>query len=91
MFVLCFLTFLFLYFIVSTFSISVIYIFRSIIGTRRCKVALVLIQRGIPLPPGEDPLAAERAGILCQACDIPAKYLLALPSHADHLHGYTRR
>ncbi|KAK2725927.1 hypothetical protein QYM36_000414, partial [Artemia franciscana] len=64
---------------------------KSIIGTRRCKVALVLIQRGIPLPPGEDPLAAERAGILCQACDIPAKYLLALPSHADHLHGYTRR
>ncbi|XP_034951307.1 trafficking protein particle complex subunit 11 [Chelonus insularis] len=58
---------------------------------RNTKIAVVLIQRGIPPPPGsEDMLATERATALCTACELPAKSLYVLP-HGDHLVGYILR
>nr|XP_002733772.1 PREDICTED: trafficking protein particle complex subunit 11-like [Saccoglossus kowalevskii] len=57
---------------------------------RGTKVAVVLIQKNSPLPPGEDMVAAERAAALCSACDLSAKSLFVLP-HSDHLFGYTIR
>lgn len=53
-------------------------------------MAVVLIQKNAPLPPGEDVIAAERAASLCSACDLSAKQLYVLP-HTDHLIGYTIR
>ncbi|KAK2574270.1 Trafficking protein particle complex subunit 11 [Acropora cervicornis] len=54
------------------------------------KVAVVLIQKNAPLPPGDDLQALERAATLCSACDLSAKSLFVLP-HTDHLIGYTIR
>ena len=53
-------------------------------------MAVVLIQKNAPLPPGEDVVAAERAAALCSACDLSAKHLYVLPQ-TDHLIGYTIR
>ena len=61
----------------------------SLLG-RSTRVAVVLIQKNAPLPPGEDVVAAERAASLCSACDLSAKSLFVLP-HTDHLLGYTIR
>ncbi|BFZ15043.1 hypothetical protein BsWGS_18082 [Bradybaena similaris] len=61
----------------------------SLLG-RNTKIAVVLIQKNAPLPPGEDLMAAERAVSLCSSCDISAKSLYVLP-HTDHLIGYTMR
>ncbi|XP_077995405.1 trafficking protein particle complex subunit 11-like [Glandiceps talaboti] len=63
---------------------------RSSLSGRGTKVAVVLIQKNAPLPPGEDMVAAERAAALCSACDLSAKSLFVLP-HTDHLFGYTIR
>lgn len=57
---------------------------------RATKVAVVLIQKSTPLPPGEDMVAAERAAALCSACDLSSKSLFVLP-HSDHLLGYIVR
>ncbi|CAG5129381.1 unnamed protein product, partial [Candidula unifasciata] len=57
---------------------------------RNTKIAVVLIQKNAPLPPGEDLMAAEKAVSLCSSCDISAKSLYVLP-HTDHLIGYTMR
>ncbi|KAK2173143.1 hypothetical protein NP493_899g00027 [Ridgeia piscesae] len=61
----------------------------SLLG-RSTRVAVVLIQKNTPLPPGEDVIAAERAASLCSACELSAKSLFVLPL-ADHLLGYTIR
>ena len=63
---------------------------RNSLQGRGTKVAVVLIQKNAPLPPGEDVVAAERAASLCSACDLSAKHLYVLPQ-TDHLIGYTIR
>lgn len=65
-------------------------IVRNSLQGRSTKVAVVLIQKNAPLPPGEDVIAAERAASLCSACDLSPKQLYVLP-HTDHLIGYTIR
>ena len=65
-------------------------IVRNSLQGRTTKVAVVLIQKNAPLPPGEDVIAAERAASLCSSCDLSAKQLYVLP-HTDHLIGYTIR
>ncbi|KAM7429463.1 Trafficking protein particle complex subunit 11 [Porites harrisoni] len=63
---------------------------RSSLQDQNTKVAVVLIQKNAPLPPGDDMQALERAATLCSACDLSAKSLFVLP-HTDHLIGYTIR
>lgn len=64
---------------------------RTSLEGRSTKIAVVLVQRSAPPPPGsEDAMATERATALCAACELPAKSLYVLP-HGDHLLGYTSR
>ncbi|XP_022103870.1 trafficking protein particle complex subunit 11-like [Acanthaster planci] len=63
---------------------------RTSLHGRGTRVAVVLIQKNAPLPPGEDVIAAERAAALCAACELSAKSLFVLPC-VDHLLGYTIR
>ncbi|CAF95410.1 unnamed protein product, partial [Tetraodon nigroviridis] len=63
---------------------------RTSLQGRNTKVAVVLIQKKTPLPPGEDLMASERAAALCNACDLSGKSLFVLP-HTDHLVGYIIR
>ncbi|XP_035690979.1 trafficking protein particle complex subunit 11-like isoform X2 [Branchiostoma floridae] len=63
---------------------------RASLQGRSTRVAVVLIQKNAPLPPGEDMVAAERAAALCSACELSAKSLFVLP-HTDHLLGYIIR
>uniref|UniRef100_A0AAX7VBC0 Trafficking protein particle complex subunit 11 domain-containing protein n=1 Tax=Astatotilapia calliptera TaxID=8154 RepID=A0AAX7VBC0_ASTCA len=65
-------------------------IVRTSLQGRNTKVAVVLIQKKTPLPPGEDLVASERAQALCHACDLSGKSLFVLP-HTDHLVGYIIR
>ncbi|CAL8358618.1 unnamed protein product [Merluccius merluccius] len=65
-------------------------IVRTSLQGRNTKVAVVLIQKKTPLPPGEDLVASERASSLCNACDLSGKSLFVLP-HTDHLVGYIIR
>uniref|UniRef100_A0A6I8T2N3 Trafficking protein particle complex subunit 11 n=1 Tax=Xenopus tropicalis TaxID=8364 RepID=A0A6I8T2N3_XENTR len=65
-------------------------IVRQSLQGRNTKVAVVLIQKKTPLPPGEDMIASERAAALCNACDLSGKSLFVLP-HTDHLVGYIIR
>ncbi|XP_029515287.1 trafficking protein particle complex subunit 11 [Oncorhynchus nerka] len=65
-------------------------IVRTSLQGRNTKVAVVLIQKKTPLPPGEDLVASERAASLCNACDLSGKSLFVLP-HTDHLVGYIIR
>ncbi|XP_043918491.1 trafficking protein particle complex subunit 11 [Protopterus annectens] len=65
-------------------------IVRQSLQGRNTKVAVVLIQKKTPLPPGEDIIASERAAALCTACDLSGKLLFVLP-HTDHLVGYIIR
>lgn len=65
-------------------------IVRTSLQGRNMKVAVVLIQKKTPLPPGEDLVASERASALCGACDLSGKSLFVLP-HTDHLVGYIIR
>ncbi|XP_028315223.1 trafficking protein particle complex subunit 11 [Gouania willdenowi] len=65
-------------------------IVRTSLQGRNTKVAVVLIQKKTPLPPGEDLVASERASTLCNACDLSGKSLFVLP-HTDHLVGYIIR
>lgn len=65
-------------------------IVRQSLQGRNTKVAVVLIQKKTPLPPGEDVIASERASTLCSACDLSGKSLFVLP-HTDHLVGYIIR
>uniref|UniRef100_W5N8E9 Trafficking protein particle complex subunit 11 n=1 Tax=Lepisosteus oculatus TaxID=7918 RepID=W5N8E9_LEPOC len=65
-------------------------IVRTSLQGRNTKVAVVLIQKKTPLPPGEDLIASERAAALCNACDLSGKSLFVLP-HTDHLVGYIIR
>ncbi|XP_068181246.1 trafficking protein particle complex subunit 11 [Antennarius striatus] len=65
-------------------------IVRTSLQSRNTKVAVVLIQKKTPLPPGEDMVASERAATLCNACDLSGKSLFVLP-HTDHLVGYIIR
>uniref|UniRef100_A0A8C4RKL2 Trafficking protein particle complex subunit 11 n=1 Tax=Erpetoichthys calabaricus TaxID=27687 RepID=A0A8C4RKL2_ERPCA len=65
-------------------------IVRTSLQGRNTKVAVVLIQKKTPLPPGEDVVASERAAALCNACDLSGKSLFVLP-HTDHLVGYIIR
>ncbi|KAI4476951.1 hypothetical protein M0804_013131 [Polistes exclamans] len=64
---------------------------RAALEGRSTKVALVLIQCGVPPPPdSEDIVATERATALCGACELPPNLLYVLP-HGDHLSGYISR
>lgn len=63
---------------------------RAALSGRNTKVAVVLIQRNSPLPPGEDVFATERATALCSACELTPKMLYVFP-HTDHLFGYAIR
>uniref|UniRef100_UPI00358EE0D2 trafficking protein particle complex subunit 11 n=1 Tax=Myxine glutinosa TaxID=7769 RepID=UPI00358EE0D2 len=65
-------------------------IVRQSLQGRGTKVAVVLIQKKAPLPPGEDLVASERASTLCAACELSAKALFVLP-HTDHIVGYIIR
>ena len=64
--------------------------YRNSLHGRGTKIAVVLIQKNAPLPPGEDVVAAERAASLCSSCELSAKNLYVLPQ-TDHLIGYTIR
>uniref|UniRef100_A0A8C5L7B6 Trafficking protein particle complex subunit 11 n=1 Tax=Jaculus jaculus TaxID=51337 RepID=A0A8C5L7B6_JACJA len=59
-------------------------IVRQSLQGRNTKVAVVLIQKKTPLPPGEDVIASERAAALCNVCELSGKSLFVLP-HTDHL------
>ncbi|MEQ2173252.1 Trafficking protein particle complex subunit 11 [Goodea atripinnis] len=63
---------------------------RTSLQGRNTKVAVVLIQKKTPLPPGEDLVASEKASALCGSCDLSGKSLFVLP-HTDHLVGYIIR
>ncbi|CAD5123244.1 DgyrCDS11600 [Dimorphilus gyrociliatus] len=63
---------------------------RNSLTGRTTKVAVVLIQKNAPLPPGDDVVAADRAAALCNACELSSKSLFVLP-HSDQLLGYTIR
>ncbi|XP_071790310.1 trafficking protein particle complex subunit 11-like [Asterias amurensis] len=63
---------------------------RTSLHGRGTRVAVVLIQKNAPLPPGEDGKTAERPAALCAACELSAKSLFVLPC-VDHLLGYTIR
>ncbi|KAK7812371.1 hypothetical protein U0070_023281 [Myodes glareolus] len=65
-------------------------IVRQSLQGRNTKVAVVLIQKKAPLPPGEDVIASERAAALCNVCELSGKSLFVLP-HTDHLVGYIIR
>eukprot|EP00794_Sanderia_malayensis_P013921 gene13921-15373_t len=69
---------------------SKVAVLRSSLQGRNSRLAVVLIQKNIPLPPGEDVQAGERAASLCGACELSAKSLFVLP-FSDHLHGYVIR
>ncbi|XP_014662309.1 PREDICTED: trafficking protein particle complex subunit 11-like [Priapulus caudatus] len=69
---------------------TLVEVIRTSLQGRPSKVAVVLIQKNTPLPPGEDVIAAERAAQLCTACSLSAKSLFVLP-HTDHLLGYVIR
>ncbi|CAG9819021.1 unnamed protein product [Phaedon cochleariae] len=63
---------------------------RAALEGRACKLTVVLIQNSLPLPAGEDALAAERAVALCSSCELNSQSLFVLP-HGDHLQGYAVR
>jgi len=69
---------------------SKVAVVRSSLQGRNTKIAVVLIQENMPLPPGEDPQAAQRAKALCQACEFQSDSLFVLP-FSDHLQGYVTR
>ncbi|XP_055843157.1 trafficking protein particle complex subunit 11 [Episyrphus balteatus] len=69
---------------------STIQSLKNSLQERNTRLALVLLQKAAPLPPGEDMLASERAASLTNACGISSKMLFILP-HTDHLVGYTSR
>lgn len=69
---------------------STIQSLKNCLQERNTRLALVLLQKDAPLPPGEDMLASERAASLTNACGISSKMLFILP-HTDHLVGYTSR
>ncbi|KAG7269692.1 hypothetical protein CRUP_009754 [Coryphaenoides rupestris] len=58
-------------------------IVRTSLQGRNTKVAVVLIQKKTPLPPGEDLVASERASSLCNACDLLARVENAFYEHAQ--------
>jgi hypothetical protein len=63
---------------------------RAALEGRNTRITVVLIQNTLPLPPGEDILASDRAISLCASCELNANSLFVLP-HGDHLHGYALR
>ncbi|RZC34292.1 trafficking protein particle complex subunit 11 [Asbolus verrucosus] len=63
---------------------------RAALEGRNTRIAVVLIQNTLPLPPGEDVLASDRAISLCASCELNASSLFVLP-HGDHLQGYAVR
>ena len=69
--------------------------FRAAIGLRGCRIAIVLIQTAtgtsIALDDSGGGGAAEKASLLCGACDLPPKHLFALPYSDPHLMGYVIR
>lgn len=67
------------------------YYCRAALEGRNTKIAVVLIQKESPAPPGtEDLVAAEHATALCAACELPARTLYFLP-YTDHLLSYIFR
>ncbi|XP_028400587.1 trafficking protein particle complex subunit 11-like [Dendronephthya gigantea] len=66
---------------------------RNNLQGRNTRVAVVLIQKNAPIPPGEDTQVSERVAALCSACDLSAKSLFVLPftDHMVNLNGYTTR
>ena len=67
------------------------YFYRTGLSGRGTKLVLVWLQNSTPLPSTEDVLAADRAAVLCQVCDLPPKSLFVMPCRSDHLQGYTLR
>ncbi|KAL3269164.1 hypothetical protein HHI36_008247 [Cryptolaemus montrouzieri] len=63
---------------------------RAALEGRNTKITVVLIQNVLPLPPGEDILASERAVSLCASCELNSQSLFILPI-GDHLQGYAIR
>lgn len=61
------------------------YLFRHHKG-RNTKLAIVLLQKNAPLPPGEDVVSSERISNLASVCDINQKMIFVLP-YNDHLTG----
>ncbi|KAK6637936.1 hypothetical protein RUM44_008358 [Polyplax serrata] len=61
---------------------------RTALGNHATKMVIILIQKVAPLP--DDTKAAEKAKLLCAACDIEPKQLYVLPL-GDHLQGYISR
>jgi hypothetical protein len=57
---------------------------------RNTRIAIVLIQKGVPLPQNEELLASERAANLTNLCELNAKLLFVL-QHNDHLMGNVLR
>ena len=63
---------------------------RAALEGRNTRITVVLIQNTLPLPPGEDVLASDRAISLCASCELNSTSLFVLP-HGDHLQGYAVR
>ncbi|VDN55186.1 unnamed protein product [Dracunculus medinensis] len=62
---------------------------RTSAGARGTRICLVLMQNSNPIAM-DDPIAGERAAMLCQSCQISTKQLFILPL-GDQLHGYIIR
>ncbi|XP_058829687.1 trafficking protein particle complex subunit 11 isoform X2 [Topomyia yanbarensis] len=69
---------------------SIIQSLKNSLQGRNTRLAVVLLQKGMTVPQGEDMLASERAAHLTSTCDINAKMLFVLP-HNDHLMGHILR
>lgn len=66
--------------------VSLVQSLKNSLQGRNTKLAIVLLQKNAPLPPGEDLVAVERAASITSKCDINTKMLFVLP-HNDHLMG----
>lgn len=53
---------------------------------RHTRLAIVLLQKNPPHPPGEDVLAVERIASLANASEVSQKMIFVLP-YADHMMG----
>lgn len=69
------------------------YTFRSAVGERNTKIAVVLIQRNTFNVDviTEENLYTEKASELCSTCEINPKMLLLLQTQMEHLQGFIIR
>lgn len=69
---------------------SAVQFLKNALQGRNTRLVIVLLQKGQPLPPGEDLLASERVTNLTSVCDINPKMVLVL-NYQEHLIGHILR